>query len=204
MQLCMAYAALVRSASSFGYANAAPSDTYDAGTTQADTMAWFCIEILLDAIHQVSVAPIKGTFPYSSAPKAETSSAAASSQSTQTPSGHLHRLHLALVASVPSVPLMLLPRLLIEVKAIIMSVAPSSEVREVGRGAKEMRGELVEALFKAISQDVGDAEKEYAIEWWYENLQALAHADAPLRHPVSDGAEAAAASTRIANVISRL
>ncbi len=201
----MAYAALARSASSFGYANAAPSDTHDAGTTQADTMAWFCIEVLLDAIRHVGVAPIKATFPYSSAPKVEASSSmAASSESTQTPSEHLHRLHLALVASVPSVPLTLLPRLLTEVKAIILSVPLSSNEREVDLRAEEMREELIEALFKAISQDVGDAEKDYAIEWWYENRQALARAETPPRHPVFDGAEATVAPTGAANIVSRL
>ncbi|KAI1793301.1 hypothetical protein LXA43DRAFT_971977 [Ganoderma leucocontextum] len=203
VQLCMAYAALVRSACSFGYANAVPSDAHDAGTTQADTMAWFCIEALLDAIRHVGVAPVKATFPYSSAPKAE---AVPSVPLTlpQTPSEHLHRLHLALIASVPSVPLTLLPRLLTEAKAIILSVPLSSSEREVDRRAEEMREELIEALFEAISQDVGDAEKEYAIEWWYENLQALARAETPPRHPVFDGAEATAASTGASDVVSRL
>ncbi|PIL22397.1 hypothetical protein GSI_15085 [Ganoderma sinense ZZ0214-1] len=205
VQLCMAYAALVRSASSFGYANAAPGDTYEEGTTQADTMAWFCIEVLLDAIRHVGVAPVKATLPYSSAPKAEASSStSAASESTQILSEHLHRLHLALISSVPSVPLTLLQRLLTELKAIILSVPLSSSERGVDRRAEEMRGELVEALFKAISQDVGDAEKEFAIEWWYENLQVLARAETPSRHPVFDGAEATAAPIRASDVLSRL
>ena len=205
VQLCMAYAALVRSASSFGYANTALGDAHDEGTTQADTMAWFCVEVLLDAIRHVGVAPVKVTLPFSAAPKAEaSSSAAASSESTQTPSEHLHRLHLALISSVPSVPLTLLPRLLTEVKAIILAVPLSTSEREVDRRVEEMRAELVETLFKAISQDVGDTEKEYAIEWWYENLQDLARAETPPRHPVFDGAEATATPTGAPQVVSRL
>ena len=49
----MAYAALVRSASSFGYAQA----EHD---VQADSMAWFCVEVLLDAIRH---ALREGTYP---------------------------------------------------------------------------------------------------------------------------------------------
>nr|VWO96328.1 Carnitine acetyl transferase [Ganoderma boninense] len=201
VQLCMAYAALVRSASSFGYANAAPSDAHDRGTTQADTMAWFCIELLLDAIRHVGTVPMKATLPYSST---ASSSAVATSGSTPTPSEHLHRLHLTLISSVPSVPLTLLPRLLTEVKAIVLSVPLSSRERTVDRRAEEMRRELVEALFKAISQDVGDAEKDFAIEWWYENLQNLVRAETPPRHPIFDGAEATATLVEASNIVSRL
>ena len=36
-----------------------------------------------------------------------------------------------------------------------------------------MRGELVQALFKVILQDIGDAEKEFVIDWWDENRETL-------------------------------
>ncbi|TBU54621.1 hypothetical protein BD310DRAFT_1041642 [Dichomitus squalens] len=205
LQLCMAYAALVRSASSFGYADSVPDDVRDAGPAQADAMAWFCIEVLLDAIRHVGAAPVKATLPYSTAPKAEASSSVfAASESTQTSSEHLHRLHLALVATVPSVSLKLLPRLLTEVKATILSVPLSSNEREVDRRSEEMREELVEALFKAISQDIGDTEKDYAIQWWYKNLDALRRAGTPPRHPVFDGGEATASSVGSPAELSRL
>ena len=202
----MAYAALVRSASAFGYAKA----TAQAGNSvDADSMAWYCIEVLLDAARHARAAPVKATLPYS--PDAQASSASSSSlppspaqDSFDVPSEHLHRLHLALVATVPSVSLTLLPRLLSEVQAIVVSVsAPSPAHYATERRVEEMRAELVDALFKAISQDVGDAEKAYAIEWWYENREELVLAKAGARHPVFDGVETSANSSS-PDIVSRL
>ncbi|KAI0763632.1 hypothetical protein BD413DRAFT_606606 [Trametes elegans] len=147
-QLCMAYAALVRSAGSFARAGDDAAD----GRRDArgdDAMAWLCIDVLLAAIRR----------------------ARASSPAPFAPSEHLHRLHLALVAAVAAVSLVLLPRLLDEVKGVVASVS-TAESR-----AREMRGELVQALFRAILQDVGDAEKEYVIGWWYEHRHALGASD---------------------------
>ncbi|KAI0684715.1 hypothetical protein C8T65DRAFT_593381 [Cerioporus squamosus] len=206
-QLCMAYAALVRSASSFGYGSAAHGSSKH---IDADSMAWFCVEVLLDAIRHARAAPVKATLPYS--PDAQASSSSSSSSSPHPkqeqecfdiPSEHLHRLHLALVATVPSVSLTLLPRLLAEVKAIVVSVSLPSQAHDAtARRVEEMRAELVEALFKAISQDVGDAEKQYAIEWWYENREELVLASAGVRHPVFDGVETAKSAAP--DVVSRL
>ncbi|RPD77986.1 hypothetical protein L226DRAFT_544371 [Lentinus tigrinus ALCF2SS1-7] len=206
-QLCMAYAALVRSASSFGYASGAQGGGKD---LDADSMAWYCIEVLLDAIRHARAAPVKATLPYS--PDAQASSSSSSSsppapaqESFDVPSEHLHRLHLTLIATVPSVSLTLLPRLLTEVKAIVVSVsAPSPVNQATEKRIEEMRTELVEALFKAISQDVGDAEKDYAIEWWYENREELVLAKAGARHPVFDGVETSAQSNTSPDIVSRL
>ncbi|KAJ8455269.1 hypothetical protein ONZ51_g12546 [Trametes cubensis] len=140
-QLCMAYAALVRGASVCGHDSPGNGESTPAG----DAMAWLCIEELLNAINRH--CHLKET----SAP----------------PSERLHRLHLALVATVPAVSLPLLPRLLSEVKAIITSLSPAE-----GRTG-EMRHELVQALFKVILQDIGDAEKEFVIDWWDENRETL-------------------------------
>ncbi|KAI0333742.1 hypothetical protein GY45DRAFT_1319349 [Cubamyces sp. BRFM 1775] len=139
-QLSMAYAALVRSASAFGH------DRRDSGesTPAGDAMGWLCIEVLLDAIRQ-----------------------ACSTETSTPPSEHLHRLHLALVATVPTVSLSLLPRLLSEVRSMITSLSPAE-----GKTG-EMRSELVQALFKVILQDIGDAEKEFVIDWWDENREQL-------------------------------
>lgn len=114
----------------------------DRESAEGDSEVWFCIEVLLDAIRNT---------------------AAVSSE-------QLHRLHLALIACVPSVSLPLLPRLLEEVKALIQS----SSTQE-GR-PEEMRGALVQALFKAILQDVGDAEKEFLVGWWLDHIDTLADA----------------------------
>lgn len=68
-----------------------------------------------------------------------------------------HRLHLALISSLPSLPLALLPQAL-------------SAVRDVIDGTPDdaSRKELVEALFQEIMENIGDAEKEYAVHWWDE------------------------------------
>ncbi|KAG9315619.1 hypothetical protein JVU11DRAFT_3261 [Chiua virens] len=66
-----------------------------------------------------------------------------------------HRLHLALISSLPSLPLVLLPQALSAVKDIVNG-APSDANRE----------ELVEALFREIMDNIGDKEKEYAVCWW--------------------------------------
>ncbi|KAI0670930.1 hypothetical protein C8Q78DRAFT_974125 [Trametes maxima] len=138
-QLSMAYAALVRSANSFGHRSRANGTE----SAEGDSMAWFCVEVLLDAIHAAHVPP------------------------TGTPSEQVHRLHLALVASVPSVSLVLLPRLLDAARSIVVSLSTADP------RAMEMRDELVQGLFKAVLQDVGDAEKEYGIGWWLENRATL-------------------------------
>ncbi|EIW59549.1 uncharacterized protein TRAVEDRAFT_147587 [Trametes versicolor FP-101664 SS1] len=158
-QLCMAYAALVRSANAFGDG--------DDESAEGDSMAWLCVEVLLDAIHHTGSAP--SNFPE---PPQSSSSA---SPVPATHSEHLHRLHLTLIALVPSVSLALMPRLMREVKAIVLS-SPA------GDQAGGKREELVQALFKAILQDVGDAEKEYAIGWWLENRESLARSRDNLLH----------------------
>ncbi|RDX49946.1 hypothetical protein OH76DRAFT_499277 [Lentinus brumalis] len=205
-QLCMAYAALVRSASSFGYASAAAQCS--STNVDADSMAWFCIEVLLDAIRHARAAPVKATLPYSPDAQASSSSSppapVTEQESFDIPSEHLHRLQLALIATVPSVSLILLPRLLAEVKAIVVSVSlPSLAHDASARRIEEMRAELVEAIFRAVSQDVGDSEKDYAIEWWYENREELVLAKTAARHPVFDGVEASAQS-HAPNIVSRL
>ncbi|KAI9058201.1 hypothetical protein FKP32DRAFT_1581696 [Trametes sanguinea] len=154
MQLCMAYAALVRGASSFrDLAGEAQPDPDRDGTVHGDAMAWFCVETLLVAIRAAHRSP---------------------------PTEHLHRLHLALVATVPSVSLALLPRLLDEVKRAVIAYGDLSSVsdsRSAGLADSartgEMREELVQALFKAILHDVGDAEKEYVMGWWDEHAGSL-------------------------------
>ncbi|KAI6005352.1 hypothetical protein EDC04DRAFT_2882826 [Pisolithus marmoratus] len=112
-QLCLAFAALVKSASASG----------------DPALAWFCIESVSTACKESSPA-FDGD--------------------------RVHRLHLALVSSVSSLPLALLSRALLVVDGII----------EGTDGTK--RDELLEALFQEIINNVGDAEKEFAVCWWNE------------------------------------
>ncbi|KZT73966.1 hypothetical protein DAEQUDRAFT_363943 [Daedalea quercina L-15889] len=129
-QLCLAYAAVVRSATALGQRATGPSATCMDG----EVLACFCIEKLLHTIRQV-----RGLH----AP----------------PNEHLHRLHSVLVATVPSVSMTLLPRVLDECKAVITSLSDPS--------AAAQRRYLTETLFKELSENVGDAEKEYCMRWWY-------------------------------------
>ncbi|KAI8986188.1 hypothetical protein BD414DRAFT_440834, partial [Trametes punicea] len=190
-QLCMAYAALVRSASAFGGGGGPGEQEERRGTAHGDAMAWFCVETLLDAIRDARPtspsAPSSSSAPsFSSAPSSSSSSSSSSGSgpgSTPSPSEHLHRLHLALISTVPSVSLSLLPRLLSTVAQIVLSLPPAQDRTHADAAAEShagtgagvgMRDELVRALFKAILHDVGDAEKAYVIEWWDEHRDALA------------------------------
>ena len=140
-QLCLAYRALVRSAGSFGGAPDAESGVLSAG----DAFAWYCVDRLLRAVQ--------------SPPGGDTQRNA---DIAVTSEDQLHRLRLALVSTVPSVSLVLLPRLLESVRGVVTAIA---------RG--EGREELVRALFQEIATRVGDEEKEYATRWWYEHKGEL-------------------------------
>ncbi|EPS96517.1 hypothetical protein FOMPIDRAFT_1062184 [Fomitopsis schrenkii] len=136
-QLCLAYAAVVRSATALGQSSLNLSGAH----TDGEVLACFCIEKLFNAIHRVRV--MHGP-----------------------PDDHLHRLHSTLVATVPSVSVALLPRVLAECKAVIVSLAVPA--------AAAQRRYLIQTLFKELSENVGDAEKEYSMRWWYENRASLA------------------------------
>ncbi|PCH40275.1 hypothetical protein WOLCODRAFT_162231 [Wolfiporia cocos MD-104 SS10] len=136
LQLSMAYAALVRSAGAVETPDAPHSEAQGEG----DVLAWFCIDALLDAIREVG----------------------GSTTSTGVDE-HLHKLHLALVATVSAVSMTLLRKVLDECEGIITGVAEDGT-----------RKELVQALFKEISGNVGDAEKEFCMRWWYDHRDALA------------------------------
>jgi len=131
-QLCLAYAAVVRSATALGQKSITPS----VGRADGEVLACFCVEKLLGTIREVG------------GPNGP-------------PNEHLHRLHFTLVATVSSVSLALLPRVLDECKAVISSLSESSVATR--------RSELTQTLFREISENVGDAEKESCMRWWYEN-----------------------------------
>ncbi len=159
VQLRLAYAALVRSAGAFGRNVALSSDDGTAG----DAFAWFCVEALLQAIRSPQPrSSLSGSPP--SSPSEASGSSAVPLQSISL--GHLHRLHSTLIATVPSLSLRLLPKLLDEILGIIKQTAENSH-----------RDELVQALFKEISENVGDQEKEFAVRWWYEHRDQMGRID---------------------------
>jgi hypothetical protein len=143
-QLRLAFSALVRSASSGAHATSSSS------SVDADSLVLpqFCIDSLLSAIHAPS-------------PSSTTSSPSASEERD-----HLHRLHLILISTLPSLPLPLIPRTLDSIRSIVLSLPLNAD-------GDERRKELVEELFREILENVGDREKEVIMRWWYEVREEL-------------------------------
>ncbi|KAJ6509021.1 hypothetical protein C8R45DRAFT_462923 [Mycena sanguinolenta] len=88
-QLRLAFASLVRGAS----ASAHSPNLAGNGEAADDALAWYCVDVLLEAIRGLS--------------------------SASSGNERLHRLHLTLISVVPSLPLNLLPRVLEEIKTIL-------------------------------------------------------------------------------------
>ncbi|KIM89224.1 hypothetical protein PILCRDRAFT_768547 [Piloderma croceum F 1598] len=135
-QLRLAYSALVRSASS-----GAHTSTSSPADARALALPQFCIDTLLSAIN---------------APSTPSSSPSASDGRD-----HLHRLHLTLISTLPSLHLPLLSCTLESIRSIVLSLPLHTD-------GDERRKELVEELFKEILEKVGDREKETVMRWWYD------------------------------------
>ncbi|EIW81326.1 hypothetical protein CONPUDRAFT_144146 [Coniophora puteana RWD-64-598 SS2] len=73
----------------------------------------------------------------------------------------VHRLHLALVSSIPSLPLRVLPRALDAIAGVIDGLPREAYQRK----------ELIDAVFDEIMERVGDREKEFALGWWGEQRE---------------------------------
>ena len=135
-QLSLAYAALVRSAGAFGRNTENVTTHSETQARSGDAFAWYCLQTLIDLIRSIS--------------------------SQRPSSDYLHRLHLTLIATLPSVSLVLLPRLLEVIHTIVLENA-----------TPERKGELVDTMFKEILENIGDQEKEFAMRWWYDHRDAL-------------------------------
>ena len=131
-QLRIAFAALVRSAGS-------------CGTAEGDTLAWFCIQSLLDVLSTLSPHLATG-----------------SNSPVQGDAERAYRLRLMLVSSLPAIPLKLLPRGLEEIKKCIV------DENEKGR-----REELIDEVLKEILERVGDREKVIVMKWWQSNRDSF-------------------------------
>ena len=142
-QLRLAYAALVRGACS--------NSTIPMHLT-GDNLAWYCIMVLTDAIRELS------------------SSSCATSSNDEKRRERLHRLHLTLISTVPSLPLKLTMRVLEEILVALKGL-PQIRTGENDCDATEskQRKELIEALFGQLLEGVGDREKQAAIQWWYQH-----------------------------------
>ncbi|TFK24406.1 hypothetical protein FA15DRAFT_669639 [Coprinopsis marcescibilis] len=162
-QLRMAYSALVRSACA---CSSAMSLDGAEQPTQDDTysLGWYCVQTLLDTLRNIE--------------KARSGSSKGKTAEADIGTERVHRLHLTLISTISSLPLLLLSRLLPEIYTIILSTYPrgggSGSAREgEALTSEERRKELVEALFREILEGVGDREKEFSMTWWYIHRFAL-------------------------------
>ncbi|THH11647.1 hypothetical protein EW145_g510 [Phellinidium pouzarii] len=185
MQFRLAYAALVRSTSTGrrsrpSHTSASTSKTSSTSLTKFNTywhwknkvvgpatqeeeiyvgdpaLTWFCVQALLDALAESACLP--STSREGVLKAAERSGAhVGDGESNDRITAERMRLGLALVSLVSNVGLGLLPRVLQEVYNVI-----------IGEVDVRRRRMLVEAVFEEITERVGSAEKEFAMQWWYE------------------------------------
>ena len=90
----------------------------------------------------------------------------------------VHRLRLVLISMVSSLPLLLMSRVLEEIRIILLTTTtsaapPPADSDEESAAEGRRRKELVEALFAEFLEGVGDREKEAAIRWWYQHRPML-------------------------------
>ena len=167
-QLRLAYAALVRSAGASSFtSNGAPDDMY--------TLAWSCVQLILDTIKELSpqLQNSKGNG------KAKENALTEEDVNT---TDRVHRLHLMLISTISSLPLPLMLRALEETRRLItaypaddghdddVGVEAVDTEEEAGKGGK---AELLEALFSELLEKTGDREKEAAMRWWYKHRPGL-------------------------------
>ncbi|KAI0056552.1 hypothetical protein BV25DRAFT_1920897 [Artomyces pyxidatus] len=109
-------------------------------------LASYCVDLLVEEIDRVLSASL---------------SAPSSSRHVVLPSeeagAHAQRLRLALMATLPSLPLTLLPRALAAMARVIDDTQSERD-----------RGKLMGALYREIVERVGDREREYVVRWWVD------------------------------------
>ncbi|KAJ4481954.1 hypothetical protein J3R30DRAFT_3699258 [Lentinula aciculospora] len=106
------------------------------------TLAWYCVAELLAAIQNLG-----------------------NDNLTQ-----IHRLHLTLVSCVSALPLSLLSRLIEEIEGILRVDTDSKGNLNDTAGLEKQeqnRAELIQMLYRELSEVVGDREKEYLLRWYF-------------------------------------
>jgi hypothetical protein len=161
-QLRLAYAALVRSASTISLTSSGAPDN------DKYTLAWYCVQLILDTIKELSPAPRD--------PKGKGKAKARTEDVEKSPD-RVHRLHLMLISTISSLPLPLMLRALDETRRLITAYpADDSGAGALGdpeESGKVGKAELLEALFRELLEKTGDQEKEVAIRWWYKHRSVL-------------------------------
>ncbi|KAF8630899.1 hypothetical protein AX17_005257 [Amanita inopinata Kibby_2008] len=166
-QLQLAYQALVRSAAASS--SSQPVDSR--------SLSWYCVQALIDAIQDLTNKADK---------KGKGKENESELHGTHKPPGtQLQRLRLTLIATVSSLPLPLMLRVLDEIGEIMVPHAQMGHQSQLDASLdrvdekardnidEEHRNELVDALFAEILEQVGDREKEAAMRWWYANRERL-------------------------------
>ncbi|KAJ3892806.1 hypothetical protein GG344DRAFT_44592 [Lentinula edodes] len=153
-QLRIAYAALVRSACS----SVSPT-RYESDELSQYTLAWYCISKLLSAIQNLE----------NDIPDLE----------------QKHRLHITFIACVSALPLSLLGRFFEEIDGVLRVDRESKDSEDMAALTMQdqNRTELIQALYRELSQMVGDREKEYVLRWW--SAFAAENTIAPNRRTIS-------------------
>ncbi|KAJ4493219.1 hypothetical protein C8R41DRAFT_831305 [Lentinula lateritia] len=153
-QLRIAYAALVRSACSSVYPT-----RYESDEISQYTLAWYCISELLSAIQNLGndISDLE----------------------------QKHRLHITLIACVSALPLSLLGRFFEEIDGVLRVDRESKDSEDMAASTMQdqNRTELIQALYRELSQMVGDREKEYVLRWW--TAFAAENSIAPNRRTIS-------------------
>ncbi len=124
------------------------------------TLAWYCVKMLLDAIHGLS-------------PSERDSKGKGKARDQQTVD-RLHRLHLMLISTVSSLPLSLMLLALDNIRVLVTAYAPVDSIADAPAGQMATpKAELLAALFSELVEKTGDREKEAAIQWWYKYRPTL-------------------------------
>ena len=170
-QLRLAYSTLVRSATMT--ANGVPDDTY--------TLAWYCIQLLVDTIRDLSPLTYTSQNPKGKG-KAPQEKLVKVDNNTMKTEDRTHRLSLMLISTVSSLPMSMMLRALDEVCVIISAYSSYSsssqddskdEEGSQSERKRRRKKELLEALFSEILEKIGDCEKEAAMKWWYRYRPVL-------------------------------
>ena len=145
------------------------------------TLAWYCIQLLVDTIRDLSPLTYTSQNPKGKG-KAPQEKLVKVDNNTMKTEDRTHRLSLMLISTVSSLPMSMMLRALDEVCVIISAYSSySSPSQDDSKGDEEgsqserkgRKKELLEALFSEILENIGDCEKEAAMKWWYRYRPVL-------------------------------
>jgi hypothetical protein len=155
MQLCLAFPALIRAASST--AKTVVSDSTDSISTasevNASALAWLCLQTLVLSLHD------------------QTHSTYGSDLEIE----RKHRIRLTLASCLSAVRINILERFLAVIEKDVLQLGHTTDLGGAGAGKDtERRRELVQAIWKeVVGGSVGDAERSVVVDWWERTRHLL-------------------------------